>query len=51
MYVDVQSLFRAEGVCALWYDLIVSLPVWKKAIKRKVDSDKVWKGLSEKRGW
>ena len=50
-YLDAQSLRRAEQVCAEWYRVIDDGMLWKKLISRKVHTDPVWKGLSERRGW
>ena len=50
-YLDAQSLCRAEQVCAGWYQLITDGMLWKKLISQKVQTDRVWRGLSERRGW
>ena len=49
--LDIVSLLRAQRVCVLWYNLIIFAPLWKELINKTVKSDKVWKELSEKRGW
>ena len=38
-------------VCNEWYRVIADGLLWKKLIERKVATDTVWKGLSERRGW
>ena len=50
-YLDSRSLCRAEQVCSDWYQVIDDGLLWKKLIERKVATDTVWKGLSERRGW
>ena len=50
-YLDERSLCRAELVCHEWYQVISEGLLWKKLIERKVATDPVWKGLSERRGW
>ena len=50
-YLDERSLCRAELVCHEWYQVIADGLLWKKLIERKVTSEPVWKGLSERRGW
>ena len=50
-YLDERSLCRAELVCHEWHQVISEGLLWKKLIERKVASEPVWKGLSERRGW
>ncbi|CAI8049193.1 Beta-TrCP [Geodia barretti] len=50
-YLDERSLCRAELVCHEWYQVITDGLLWKKLIERKVASEPVWEGLSERRGW
>lgn len=50
-YLDAKSLCRAELVCNEWYHVVADGYLWKKLIARKVSTDSVWKGLSERRGW
>ena len=50
-YLDARSLCRAEQVCSDWYRVIAEGLLWKKLIERKVKTDPVWRGLSERRGW
>ena len=50
-YLDAKSLCRAEQVCNEWYHVVADGLLWKKLIERKVATDPVWKGLSERRGW
>ena len=50
-YLDAPSLCRAEQVCWEWYRVIAEGMLWKKLIAQKVQTDPVWKGLSERRGW
>ena len=48
---DARSLCRAEQVCRDWYQVICEGLLWKKLIERKVKTDCLWRGLSERRGW
>ena len=48
---DARSLCRAEQVCRDWYQVICEGLLWKKLIERKVKTDSLWRGLSERRGW
>ena len=41
----------AELVCKEWYRVINVGMLWRKLIERKVRTDSMWKGLSERRGW
>lgn len=50
-YLDAKSLCRAEQVCNEWYHVVADGLLWKKLIARKVATDPVWRGLSERRGW
>lgn len=50
-YLDAKSLCRAEQVCNEWYHVVADGYLWRKLITRKVATDAVWKGLSERRGW
>ena len=50
-YLDAKSLCRAEQVCGEWYQVITDGFLWKKLIERKVLTDPVWKGLSDRKGW
>ena len=49
--LDAQSLCRAELVCSDWYQVIDQGMLWKKLIEKKVQTDPVWRGLAERRGW
>jgi len=48
---DAQSLCYAEQVCRDWYHVVGEGLLWKKLIEKKVKTDSVWRGLSERRGW
>ena len=48
---DARSLCRAEQVCSDWYQVISKGLLWKQLIERTVETDSVWRGLSERRGW
>ncbi|KAF2349640.1 D domain of beta-TrCP, partial [Trinorchestia longiramus] len=50
-YLDGKSLRDAELVCREWQRVIADGVLWKKLIERKVRTDPLWKGLSERRGW
>lgn len=50
-FLDASSLCAAERVCKEWYRVISDGMLWKKLIERKVRTDPLWRGLSERRGW
>lgn len=50
-YLDATSLCRAELVSREWRRVIADGMLWKKLIERKVCTDSLWRGLSEKRNW
>ena len=50
-FLDSTSLCAAERVCKEWYRVISDGMLWKKLIERKVRTDPLWRGLSERRGW
>ncbi len=50
-YVDAKSLCSCELVCREWRNVVSEGMLWKKLIERKVRTDSLWKGLSDKRGW
>ena len=50
-YLDAAFLKNAELVCKEWYRVISEGMLWKKLIQKKVRSDPLWQGLSERRGW
>lgn len=50
-FLDAESLCAAERVCKEWYRVISDGMLWKKLIERKVRTDPLWRGLSERRGW
>lgn len=49
--LDAESLNWAQMVCKEWYRVISEGMLWKKLIERKVKTDPLWRGLSERRGW
>ena len=50
-YLDATSLGAAEQVCREWYRVISDGMLWKKLIERMVNTDPLWHGLAERRGW
>ena len=50
-FLDAKSLCAAEVVCKEWNRVISDGMLWKKLIERKVRTDPLWRGLSERRGW
>ena len=38
-------------MCNEWYHVVADGLLWKKLIARKVTTDSVWRGLSERREW
>lgn len=50
-YLDAKSLREAELVCKEWHRVIADGLLWKKLIERKVRTDPLWRGLSERKGW
>ncbi|CAF0739046.1 unnamed protein product [Didymodactylos carnosus] len=50
-YLDDTSLSATELVCREWYHVVSEGMLWKKLVERKVQSDSLWRGLSERRGW
>lgn len=49
--LDAESLNSAQMVCKEWYRVISEGMLWKKLIERKVKTDSLWRGLSERRKW
>lgn len=50
-YLDAKSLCAAELVCTSWLKVISDGMLWKKLIESKVQTDSLWRGLAERRGW
>ncbi len=50
-YLDARSLCAAELVCQSWLRVISEGMLWKKLIEHKVNTDSLWAGLAERRGW
>jgi len=50
-YVDAASLMAAELVCKEWYRVVADGNLWRKLIEHKVQTDSLWKGLAERKGW
>ncbi|KAG8201466.1 hypothetical protein JTE90_024335 [Oedothorax gibbosus] len=50
-YLDAQSLRSAELVSKQWLRVISEGKLWKKQIEYKVQTDSLWNGLAERRGW
>lgn len=51
LYLDPNSLKAAELVCREWLRVISEGMLWRKIIERKVRTDLLWHGLSERRKW
>jgi len=50
-FLDARSLCAAELVSKEWNRVISEGMLWKKLIERKVNTDTLWSGLAERRGW
>jgi F-box and WD-40 domain protein 1/11 len=50
-YLDADSLRSAEQVCRGWYNVINNGMLWKSFVENQVQTNLMWKGLSERRGW
>jgi len=50
-FLDARSLCAAELVSKEWNRVISEGMLWKKLIERKVNTDTLWRGLAERRGW
>jgi len=50
-FLDARSLCAAELVSKEWLRVISEGMLWKKLIERKVNTDSLWKGLADRRGW
>jgi len=50
-FLDARSLCAAELVSKEWNRVISEGMLWKKLIERKVNTDSLWRGLAERRGW
>ena len=50
-YLDAESLTSAELVSKEWHRVISEGMLWKKLIERKVKTNRVWRGLAERRQW
>lgn len=50
-YLDADSLRNAEQVCRGWYTVINEGMLWKEYVENQVKNNKMWQGLSERRGW
>ena len=50
-YLDARALCSVELVCREWRRVSADGQAWKRLIQRKVRTDSMWRGLSEKRGW
>uniref|UniRef100_A0A915D849 F-box domain-containing protein n=1 Tax=Ditylenchus dipsaci TaxID=166011 RepID=A0A915D849_9BILA len=49
--LDAKSLCASACVSKAWRRAIAHGMLWRKLIERKVRTDALWRGLSEKRGW
>ena len=50
-FLDARSLCYAGSVSREWSRVISEGMLWKKLIERKVNTDSLWKGLADRRGW
>lgn len=50
-FLDAESLCAAGAVSKEWSRVISEGMLWKKLIERKVNTDSLWKGLADRRGW
>jgi len=50
-FLDARSLCAAELVSKEWHRVISEGMLWKKLIERKVNTDSLWRGLADRRGW
>lgn len=49
--LDAKSLCACAQVSKSWRRAIAHGMLWRKLIERKVRTDSLWRGLSDKRGW
>lgn len=49
--MDEKSLCAAELVCKEWHRFISEGMLWKKLIESRVNTDSLWRGLAQRRGW
>ncbi|EUB55961.1 F-box/WD repeat-containing protein [Echinococcus granulosus] len=50
-YLDATSLLAVELVSKGWQTIVVRYQLWRKLISRRIESDHMWRGLAERRGW
>ncbi|KAM3175988.1 hypothetical protein ACTXT7_007381 [Hymenolepis weldensis] len=50
-YLDANSLLSVELVSKSWQRIVVRFQLWRKLIARRIETDVVWRGLAERRGW
>lgn len=50
-YLDASSLLAVELVSKSWQTIVVRFQLWRKLIARRIETDFVWRGLAERRGW
>ncbi|CDS41812.1 F box:WD repeat containing protein 1A [Echinococcus multilocularis] len=50
-YLDATSLLSVELVSRGWQTIVVRYQLWRKLISRRIESDHMWRGLAERRGW
>ncbi|CAD5229441.1 unnamed protein product [Bursaphelenchus okinawaensis] len=50
-HLDAKSLVASAAVSRTWRNKIANCMLWRKLIERRVRTDSVWRGLSDKRGW
>ncbi|VDM32801.1 unnamed protein product [Hydatigera taeniaeformis] len=50
-YLDATSLLAVELVSRGWQRIVVRYQLWRKLISRRIESDHMWRGLAERRGW
>lgn len=49
--LDAKSLTSCVRVCKSWKQAVAHGMLWRKLIERKIRTDPIWQGLSERRGW
>jgi F-box and WD-40 domain protein 1/11 len=49
--LDAKSLYESALVSRSWRYAIGHGMLWRKLIERKVRTDSLWRGLSERKGW
>lgn len=50
-FLDARWLNSSEKVSRTWRRIISHGKLWRRLIERNVQTDPVWKGVVDKRGW